>query len=127
MRQITVVYGPEHRRRWNDEERLRILVEAFTPGACVADVARLHDISTAGIYTWRSKLRQQIAMPKFGEAVVVAGEPCSPEMSAPVIVVELGGEEAGHLCAAKLAPDENGTIAPYYVNLKNASSDPNRR
>ena len=25
MRQITVMHGPERRRRWNDEERLRIL------------------------------------------------------------------------------------------------------
>ena len=84
MRQITVMHGPERRRRWNDEERLRILAEAFAPGACVADVARLHDISTARIYTWRAKLRQQIAVPQFAEAVVGAGEPCSPVMSAPV-------------------------------------------
>lgn len=36
MRQITVMHGPERWRRWNDEERLRILAEAFAPGACVA-------------------------------------------------------------------------------------------
>jgi transposase-like protein len=40
MRQITVMSGPERRRRWSDEERLEILAEAFAPGACVADVAR---------------------------------------------------------------------------------------
>lgn len=104
MRQITVMHGPERRRRWNDEERLRILAKAFAPGACVADVARLHDISTARIYTWRAKLRQQIAVPQFAEAVVGAGEPCSPEMSAPVIVVELGGEGRVGIFAAA-SPD----------------------
>jgi transposase len=31
MRQITVMNGPERRRRWNDEERLRILTEALRP------------------------------------------------------------------------------------------------
>jgi len=49
MRQITVMNGPELRRHWNDEERLRILAEAFAPGTCVADVAHKHDISTARI------------------------------------------------------------------------------
>lgn len=39
MRQITVMAGPERRRRWTDEERLRILAEAAEPGACVAAVA----------------------------------------------------------------------------------------
>lgn len=57
MRQVTVMHGPERRRRWTDEERLWILAEAAAPGACVTDVARRHDISTARIYTWRHKLR----------------------------------------------------------------------
>ena len=92
MRQITVMHGPERRRRWNDEERLRILAEAFAPGACVADVARLHEISTARLYPWRAKLRQQITAAQFAEAVMDAGEPSSPAASAPVIVVELGGK-----------------------------------
>lgn len=104
MRQITVMHGPERRRRWNDEERLRILAEAFAPGACVADVARLHDISTARIYTWRAKLRQQIAAPEFAEAVVDTGEPGNPVMSAPVIVVELGGRGRVNIFAAA-SPD----------------------
>ena len=56
MGQVTVFSGPERRRRWSEEERLRILSEAFAPGACVADVCRRHDISSALIYTWRRKL-----------------------------------------------------------------------
>lgn len=104
MRQITVMHGPERRRRWNDEQRLRILAEAFAPGACVADVARLHDISTARIYTWRAKLRQQITAPQFAEAVVDVGEPSSPAASAPVIVVELGGKGRVSIFAAA-SPD----------------------
>jgi transposase len=104
MRQITVMHGPERRRRWNDEERLRILAEAFAPGACVADVARLHDISTARIYTWRAKLRQQITVPQFAEAVVDAGEPSNPAVPAPVIVVELGGKGRVSIFAAA-SPD----------------------
>lgn len=33
MGQVTVFSGPERRRRWSEEERLRILSEAFAPGA----------------------------------------------------------------------------------------------
>ena len=50
MGQITVFSGPERRRRWSEEERVQILTEAFSPGACVAEVARRHDVSTALIY-----------------------------------------------------------------------------
>jgi transposase len=35
MGQITVFSGPERRRRWSEEERVQILAEAFSPGACV--------------------------------------------------------------------------------------------
>jgi len=93
MRQITVMHGPERRRRWTDEERLRILAEAAAPGSCVADVARRHDISTARIYTWRHKLREQYAGPQFAEAVVDAGDVEFParEPSA-AVVVEMGNK-----------------------------------
>lgn len=88
MGQITVFSGPVRRRRWNDEERLQILTEAFSPGACVAEVCRRHDISTALIYTWRRKIREAQAdtasdvslAPSFAEAVVVEA-----------VVVEAGG------------------------------------
>lgn len=75
MWQITVMSGPERHRRWTDEERLRILAEAGAPGACVADVARRHDISTARIYTWRNKLLPQITGPEFAEAIVKLAGP----------------------------------------------------
>lgn len=93
MRQIPVMHGPERRRRWTDEERLRILAEAAAPGACVADVARRHDISTARIYTWRNKLRPQIAGLQFAEAVVDVGDvEHSASGSLPAIVVEVGNK-----------------------------------
>jgi len=47
MGQVTVFSGPERRRRWNDEERLHILTEAFSPGARVVQVCRRYDISSA--------------------------------------------------------------------------------
>ncbi len=60
MGQVTVFSGPERRRRWSEEQRVQILAEAFSPGACVADVARRHDVSTALIYSWRNKLSMSL-------------------------------------------------------------------
>ena len=97
MGQITVFSGPERRRRWSDEERLHILTEAFSPGACVAEVCRRHDISTALIYTWRRKIREAQAEPgqdmlpatSFAAAVVVEDEGSARPGLQPAMIVEL--------------------------------------
>ncbi|MEJ6012173.1 transposase [Novosphingobium aquae] len=80
MGQNTLFSGPERRRRWTEEERVQILTEAFSPGACVADVAWCHDVSTALTYTWRSKVRQSVVESDFAEAAVVAGDGGEPSI-----------------------------------------------
>ncbi len=47
--------GPVRRRQWREEDKLRILREAFAPGAVVSDVARRHDVRAPQIYQWRSE------------------------------------------------------------------------
>lgn len=97
MGQITVFSGPERRRRWSDEERLQILTEAFAPGACVAEVARRHDVSTALVYTWRRKLREvhaerepdDLATPAFAAAVMIEDAAAAHPVSQPAIVIDL--------------------------------------
>ena len=97
MGQITVFSGPVRRRRWSEEERLQILHEAFSPGACVAEVCRRHDISSALIYTWRRKIREVQAdttsdmspAPSFAEAVVVEDEGAARPGLQPAMIVEL--------------------------------------
>jgi transposase len=91
MGQITVMTGPERRRRWGCDERHQIVSEAFSPGACVADVARRHDISTSLIYGWRRRLRQGVPEQGFVEAAVKEepGGVAPPAREA--IVVELTG------------------------------------
>lgn len=97
MGQITVFSGPERRRRWSDQERLEILNEAFAPGACVAEVARRRDVSTALVYTWRRKLRDVHAEPEpddlagagFAAAVMIEDvEAADPDLQ-PAIVIAL--------------------------------------
>jgi len=45
MSQITLLTGPERRRRWREEERQKIVAAAFGPGASVAAVARQYDVA----------------------------------------------------------------------------------
>ena len=47
--------GPVRRRQWREEDKLRILREAFAPGAVVSDVARRHDVRAPQIYQWRAE------------------------------------------------------------------------
>lgn len=97
MGQITVFSGPKRRQRWGDDKRLQILTETFSPGACVAEVARRHDVSTALVYTWRRKVREAQAGPipdgrpgeDFVEAVVIEDEGgCRPSVY-PALNVDL--------------------------------------
>ena len=92
MPQMTLLTGPERRRRWNEEDRCRILAAAFSPGAVVADVSRRFDVATSLIYKWR---RAYLTPSGFAPAVVVdapalsAPEPMIPEPQGPSILVEL--------------------------------------
>jgi transposase len=56
MGRAEILTGPERRRRWSDEEKIRIVREA-AGGASVAEVARAHEITRQHIYQWRSAMR----------------------------------------------------------------------
>ena len=100
MGQVTVFSGPERRRRWSEEERLQILSEAFAPGACVAEVCRRHDISSALIYTWRRKLLDAgaaqeaegpstLPAPVFAEALIDGDAVVATAVEHPAMIVDL--------------------------------------
>ena len=110
MSQITVLTGPERRRRWRPEDKMRILAEAFSPGACVDAVARRHDVSRGLIYTWRRKLLSELPQPVpaalpgpgFAEAVL-ADEPSRAMDSCAAIMVELPGSRVSIAASASPA------------------------
>ena len=52
-----VLSGPERRRRWSTEEKLRILAQSVAPGSSVMLVCRTHGISSGQLYTWRRQFR----------------------------------------------------------------------
>jgi transposase len=94
MTYATLLTGPERRRRWSEEDRRRIVAEAFSPGAVVTGVARRHDVSTALIYNWRKAARGAGSGVVFAPAVVV-DEPerlsMAGGLAGAAIVVELAG------------------------------------
>jgi transposase len=55
---MEIITGVERRRRWRAEEKLRIVAECERPGACLASVARQHDVSSGLLWNWRRQARR---------------------------------------------------------------------
>jgi transposase len=55
---MEIITGVERRRRWRVEEKLRIVAECERPGACLAVVARQHDVSSGLLWNWRRQARR---------------------------------------------------------------------
>jgi transposase len=92
MAHVTVMTGPERRRRWSVDERRQILGAAFSPGAIVADVSRQYEVSTSLIYKWRRDILAARTEGQFIPAMIV-DEPVTrapQDKPEPVICVELG-------------------------------------
>jgi transposase len=55
---MEIITGVERRRRWRVEDKLRIVAECERPGACLAAVARQHDVSSGLLWNWRRQARR---------------------------------------------------------------------
>jgi transposase len=53
VRRIELITGTGRRRRWSDDDKARIVVESFTPGANVSEVARRNGLSPQQLFAWR--------------------------------------------------------------------------
>ena len=60
---MEIITGVERRRRWRDEDKLRIVAEAEAPGAVFALVARRHEISRGQLWKWRGQVRRGELVP----------------------------------------------------------------
>ena len=54
---VTVLSGPERRRRWTTAEKLRIVQESRAPDAVVSEIARRHDVHPNQLHPWRRQAR----------------------------------------------------------------------
>ena len=63
----TVLGGVVRRRRWTAQEKGPIVAEAIAPGAMVAQVARLHDLTPQHLSNWiRAAKAGRLVLPEEG-------------------------------------------------------------
>lgn len=79
-----VLDGPERRRRWSNEDKLRILAQSVAPGSSPSLTCRMHGISSGQLYTWRKQFREG----ELTGFVPVAVTPDPPQLSAPDPVLD---------------------------------------
>lgn len=98
-----VLSGPERRRHWSIDQKLRILAQSLAPGSSPSLTCRLHGISSGQLYTWRKQFRtgeltgfipiavgpDRVAELPPPEAIVDAQPVSAPPDSGGLIEVEL--------------------------------------
>ena len=90
MSTVTVLCGPERRRRWASSEKVRIVEESLEPGAVVAAVARRHDVHPNLLHHWRRQAKRSSGNgTAFVPVTVTAAD--RPLPAAGSIEIELGG------------------------------------
>src|SRR6266702_324494 len=101
-----VLAGPERRRRWSVEEKLRILGQSVAPGSSVSLVCRMHGISSGQLCTWRKQFRTG-ELTGFAPVTVLADAP----------VEQLPAPASATAPAAPVTPTEAAAPAMIEVEL----------
>jgi transposase len=97
---VEVLGGVERRRRWSQDDKVRIVEETLAPGAKVTEVARRNGIAASVVFTWRRQARTvekvgpcfapvQIAAAETGEQAVKV-VPADGSRARPVAVAGVG-------------------------------------
>lgn len=86
MSKVSVLSGPERRRRWTPAEKRRIVEESLAPCASVIEVARQHDVHPNLLTVWRRQARTgslgAVRAPRQESEVQFAAVSVAPEPSA---------------------------------------------
>lgn len=93
---MSVLEGPTGRRSWSDEEKGRIVMESFAPGARVCDVARRHGMTPQQLSTWRGLAKKgKLALPEMPETeaafAVLAVNDAIPRQGTGAIEIDVAG------------------------------------
>ena len=63
------VLGLERRRRWRDEDKVRIVASVGVGGVTVTQLAHHHEVTRQRIYSWRHELKKKgLSAPSAGVA-----------------------------------------------------------
>lgn len=102
MTKVTVLSGPERRRRWTPAEKLRFVAESSASGLSVAEFARRHDVHPNLVHAWRRQA-------KTGELSAV------PDGESRFMPVAVATEDS----AARPASSGDGGVSIVEVVLRN--------
>jgi len=78
FRRLEVITGIGGRRRWSEDAKAEIMMEALQPGARVSEVARRHDLRPQQLFGWLREARRTAELapaPMFAPVVL---EPAPP-------------------------------------------------
>lgn len=62
------ILGLERRRRWGEDEKLRIVLSVGVDGATLTQVAQRHEVTRQQIYAWRHELKKKGLLSALPEA-----------------------------------------------------------
>ena len=100
VRRLEVITGTGRRRRFSEDDKVRIIEETLAPGAVISEVARRHGLTPQQLFTWRRQARRHPLAAKSGTAPSFV--PAIVEGSAPE---QPGGarkpsrrRRTGHMC-----------------------------
>ena len=91
MATVTVLSGPERRRRWMSSEKASIVEDSLRPGAVVTTVARRHDVHPNLLHHWRRQAPHALEGGQGLKFLPVAVTPSVRAKSEGSIEIELGG------------------------------------
>lgn len=88
-----VLVGPERRRRWTADEKVRIVAESLVANAVASAVARRYGIHPNQLYAWRRELLPVVgretatALPDFVPVSLTS----APRTPGPPVEIAVGG------------------------------------
>ncbi len=91
MATVTVLSGPERRRRWASSEKASIVEESLRPGAAVTAVARRHDVHPNLLHHWRRQAKRALDGRQGLKFLPVAVTPATRPKAEGSIEIELAG------------------------------------
>jgi len=91
MATVTVLSGPERRRRWASSEKASIVEESLRPGAVVTAVARRHDVHPNLLHHWRRQAQRGLEGGQGLKFLPVVVAPSARPKAEGTIEIELAG------------------------------------
>ena len=90
IQRVEVITGREARRQYTEEEKLRLVEDAFGPGVKTAEYARRTGVDQSLLYRWRRQFfGQRARLPAFTPVAVMPDEVPSATPAVPPDMLEV--------------------------------------